>query len=324
MAEPLFIIGAPRSGTTLLRLMLNNHAALRGPHEFPLVHMAVDFFSDRGLGRIQEFLDRLYASPRFESWEIPRNVLDAALRRAPPTSVHGLLRTVFEIYVSQGGAVRYVDKNIGSLSILPEIRALFPDARFIHLVRDGRDVALSLRERPWGQYQLRPFPKRLLGHVSGGGQLWLDALSLVGRFKRLYGPKLLEVRYEDLVREPQAVLSRICAFLGLEFEPAMLEYHLKRDPTISEANLQANHSLLLKQVSSERASRYREALSGNELGLLNELLGDELRSHGYEVNSLAGWRRPPPWMVDLQGRSRFVTLAFQGALRRLRNHGRRR
>jgi hypothetical protein len=188
-----FVVGCSRSGTTLLRAMLDAHPALTVP---PESHFALAR-SPRALRRA------LRRDPWFALWGI-----DAPDLRG--LDVPAAVRALFAAYAAARGKPRYADKTPHYVSHLPLLAARFPEARFVHVVRDGRDVALSLLEVPWGPDDL-----------EGAAGHWRRRV-LEGRAAALRPDRYREVRYEALVADPEGALRPLCAWLGLDWHPALL------------------------------------------------------------------------------------------------------
>jgi hypothetical protein len=146
----------------------------------------------------------------------------------------------------------------------------FPGAQYVHIVRDGRDAALSMlamTRRP----RFNPARPRGLGDFAVA---WRRELRDARRFG--LSQPYLEVRYEELVAEPEARLRDVCAFLGLEYEPGMLEYHRREDPA-----LYSDHPRLA-QPPVRDARRWRDEMAPADVELFEAIAGDVLAEHGYE------------------------------------------
>jgi hypothetical protein len=156
---------------------------------------------------------------------------------------------------------------------LPLLDRVFPGAQYIHLVRDGRDAALSfvaMRRRPRFNWS-RP------RGTAGFACQWRLELEAARRFGGSVGPgRYLELRYEDLVAEPEPRLREVCAFFGLEYEAAMLEYHRREDPS-----LYADHPRLAEPPVRDTRS-WRRELRPAEAELFEAIAGDLLAELGYE------------------------------------------
>jgi hypothetical protein len=160
------------------------------------------------------FLAELGADQRFLAWGLPLDAVESALAEAPPADLADAVRRVFEAYSRSEGRTRWADKTPIYVLIMESIAGLLPEARFVHLIRDGRDVAASYASVPWGPRSFTTAATRWRRHVTAGR-----------RSGRVLGPeRYLELRYERLVEAPEAELARLCAFLDLEFTPQMLDY----------------------------------------------------------------------------------------------------
>lgn len=207
-----FVVGASRSGTTLLRLMLDAHPDLAIPPETHFVQRLVRKqrrWPDPAAGFVASLVDG-------DEW--PEFGLDPeALRRRvaalEPFDLGNALRVFYALYAEQFGKTRWGDKTPGYLNQMTTIQSLLPEARFVHLIRDGRDVGLSVAALPFGPKDLTDAPA-----------WWAERIGNA----RAQAPDLhayLEVRYEDLVTEPEPTLRNIAAFLDLPWTDAMLDYH---------------------------------------------------------------------------------------------------
>lgn len=207
---PFFVVGCPRSGTTLLRAMLDVHPRLAVPRES---HFVVGL-APRWFRRRSPTVEDVIAHRRFGALGVDADAVRAAVSRDQPRDYAALISTVFSTYASSRGKARWGDKTPGYLGYLPLLARLFPDAQFLHIVRDGREVAASLVEQRWG-------PRSTVD-----GAFWWRNKVRAGRRagRRLSPSRYLELRLEDLVEDPEEVLGRVCAFLGEEYAPEMLQY----------------------------------------------------------------------------------------------------
>lgn len=250
--EPVIIVGALRSGTTLLRLLLDHHPSIRCFAEFEEL---TRYLGDEGFPSVEEYRERLRTDRHARLKQLPfdgsgdyvraaRSFVSEAYRR------HGDGRPVFGFTVH------------ANIHRLPE---LFPNARFLHIVRDPRDVARSTIGMGW------------VGTVYHGAAYWRSAeenwSKLRDRFPRV---RFYEVTYEDLVRFPEATLSGVLGFLELPFAAEMLEIG---DTTTYEA------------PDPKYAQAWRKKLSRREIELVELAVGELMELRGYErIRPLA---KPP-------------------------------
>ena len=213
----VFIVGYGRSGTTLLRAMLDAHPLVAIPDEshfvVPMLYHRRRYERD-GFDR-ERFLGDLLRHYGFRGWGLPADHVRAAFREDPPGDVPAGIRRAFAAYAAREGKQRYGDKTPIHVLHVPLLAAGFPEARFVHVVRDGRDVASSYLEQSFG-------PR----NVVEAALRWKRAVRRGRRAGAVVGPaRYLEVRYEALVAEPEAALRRVCDLVDLAFDQAMLRYH---------------------------------------------------------------------------------------------------
>ncbi len=212
----VFIVGCPRSGTTLLRLMLDNHPSLAIPDESHFIVELHDPGRPTASGQLtEEILERVFGHERFERWKFnPAQVRQMAAITRPPTYSE-VIATVFGAYAAAQGKPRWGDKSPPYVKHIPLLAELFPRARFIHIIRDGREVATSLAAHEWGP----PTPVE-------GASVWQRQVRAGRRAGRqLPADRYLELRLENLIAEPERVLRGACDFLDEPFAPEMLDYH---------------------------------------------------------------------------------------------------
>ncbi|MDQ3877791.1 MAG: sulfotransferase, partial [Actinomycetota bacterium] len=210
-AEPFFIVGSARSGTSLLRLMLNAHPDIAVPSESRFI---VELWPGVDDIAVEEFLAELSEHRLFALWgisiEAVRSEIGVSRRCRYSDAVAGAYRAFAAVH----GKSTWGDKTPRYVEHIPFLAKLFPTSRFIHLVRDGRDVALSYANVPFG-------PKT----VARAALLWSQRVEMGIRDGRPLAPqRYLEVKYEALIAEPEPELVRLCDFLTVEFSPDMLDH----------------------------------------------------------------------------------------------------
>jgi hypothetical protein len=212
---PLFVVGAPRSGTKLLRDLLKQHPRLGIPDfeteflpRFEQQQGKWDLATDDGWAAFYAWATRFMYFKYMD--EQGRLISSDAWRAACPEPT---LQGAFEGLCRHDAAVPadgvWGDKSPNYRNNLPQIRALWPHARFVHIVRDVRDVVLS-SQNAWGKDPVR------------NAQRWMDEVGACRRWGRSFGDAYLELRYEDLIVDPEPHLRAIAAHCGLDFDPAML------------------------------------------------------------------------------------------------------
>jgi hypothetical protein len=242
---PVFVIGSPRSGTTLVRLILDAH-----PHV--------------SCGEETHFLRDLEAIVG-RRWEL---VASYGLERAWWLARIRDLYLAFQAEVlAASGKARWAEKDPTYTLHLGFIEELFPDALYVHLLRDGHDVVASFRDR-WGYRSAARAARTEWAR-------YVHAATALGR--RLDGSRFLEVRYERLVTDPEAEARRLFAFLGEPWEPTVLDV----DPTRHRATERYRRfSAGRRQAAGETATIYRSRVGAGRSSLDPLLRGLLRRRHG--------------------------------------------
>ena len=232
MTNPyLFIVGCPRSGTTLLQRIVNAHpqiAITPESHWIPHLYEKPWALSPEGL--IEHKLVReLGAHPKFARLGISRQELkrlEKLARNGQPLTYSRLVTTLLDLYGKAHGKPLVGDKTPDYVRRISTLHGLWPEARFVHVIRDGRDVCLSMREWP----KVHPKPGDFMtwkeDPVSTVAWWWGFNVRLGRDAGRSLGSGLYyELRYEALVARPQEQCELLCAFLGVPFNEAMLRFH---------------------------------------------------------------------------------------------------
>jgi hypothetical protein len=202
----------------------------------------------------------------------PRTIVDEILARTTAPTFAEIVRAMFERYAEQVGKPRWGAKTPHNVYFVPEIAADFPGARFIHLVRDGRDVAVEQLRSAFG-------PRS----VYAAAVLWRQTMAAgLGARAEVAVERWLDVRYETLVAEPESELRRILGFLGEDFDPDVLRH---QDSEIARRRAETrDHRPLGEPVSADYVGLYRRHLSLQDQGLFAGVAGGLLREQGYGVD----------------------------------------
>ena len=279
-----FIIGLGRSGTTLLRLMLDRHSHLAIPSE---THFILKF-SGASVATLQAepFIDVLISSPTWPNFDMSEAELRQAIANSGPFSVANGLRAFYRQYAARKGKPRWGDKTPPYRCAVMEIQQLLPEVRFIHIIRDGRDVALSYRGLWFGPGD----------DIEAQAHFWVDQILAVRRQAQTL-QYYQEIKYEDLVTDPEATLSMVCAHLDLIFEPDMLRYYEDASLRLSEvkqaygpggglsmeiSDFNAIHERTKHPPDIKRVGRWKREMPERERLSYEDIAGSLLRKLGYE------------------------------------------
>ena len=273
MLAPVFIVGVGRSGTTLLRLMLHNHPRIAIPYESHFLtkyHAKLAEYGDLSDSENARRLVRdILDEPNLKMWDHDFEA-DRVLGAVKEWSFPGITNAIYSDYAAKRGKERWGDKSayLGRIDIINEV---FPTAQFIHIVRDGRDVANSVMKLPWGPTD-----------ILRAADWWNEHSKLGRRMGSILGPKrYAEVRYEDLVENPEKELRRLCTFLGEEYSDEMPSYYKKSDEVIPEEK-KAQHYKIDKPPDPSRCYSWKREMHQCDVLLFNQRAAQMLGEFGYE------------------------------------------
>jgi sulfotransferase family protein len=284
--NPIFIIGTERSGTNLLRLILNSHSSIAVPHPphimklfGPIERLYGDLRDDRNFRRLIGDICRMVELHPYP-WEIKPD-RERVFRRAADRNLISVYFAIYDQYLAYSGKKRWACKSTFMIEHVPDILRYHPGARFIFMVRDGRDVAVSSKSSIFNHY-----------HVFYTAQRWKREQRLgLSWLSRLPADQILLLKYEDLIREPLNAAKGICSFLGERFEGAMLEHHRTAEAKKS-GSLCVSWENTSQPVISGNAEKFRKHLSKKEIRLFEAIAFNELGDLGYPLthprDSLAG------------------------------------
>ena len=283
-----FIVGMGRSGTTLLRLMLDAHSELAiGPEtEFaPEVIRAC-----RGDGATPaELMTLLREQRKWGDFDLDEAELERRFAAAPKLTGGAALRAFFQLYADGQGKPRWGDKTPAYVKRMPMISKALPEARFVHVIRDGRDVALSRAKRasdPASPAKAAETWRKRIGKAREAS-------------KRL--DHYLEVRYEDLITDTEPALRRVAEFVELPFEEGMLRYYERAGERLEEISRDlpaqgtkasrpgeeraAAHALAKEPPKPDRIAAWRERMSAEDVAAFEDVAGDLLAELGYPTGA---------------------------------------
>ena len=268
-----FVVGSGRSGTTLLRSMLHSHPVLAVARESSFIPRTAArrrrYQTDHGFDHEAFAADVCRLKTAREALGIDRRTLVALLEADPPADYADAVRSVYRWFAEHHDKQYGAEKTPDYVTHVELLAELFPEARFVHLVRDGRDVAAAYRDANFGPSQ-----------VTETAFHWRRQVTAGRRAGAKLGPsRYLEVRYEDLLDDPQSALSATCDFLGLEFDEAMLRYFEK--PVADLGSDRAHHTHV--GLPPTRGLRdWRRELTPAEVASFEAVAGTLLTDLGYE------------------------------------------
>ena len=288
-----FVCGVTRSGTTLLRLMLDSHPEVAIPGETHWVPKLIKAF-ERSKQSGEDAADLVIDHKRWGDFHLDGEELRERIVALRPVTAADAIRTFYLTYAEREGKSRYGDKTPGYVKEMRRIQRVLPEARFVHIIRDGRDVSLSHLRMNWGP---ESYPE--------SARLWRNRI----RKARKMAPSVnhyMEVHFEDLVADTEGALRRVCDFIELDFDPVMLGYYERagdrlaekarelprknRPNQTAEARLDS-HRLANEPPRMDRIGMWRERMTPEEVASYEAVAGDMLVELGYELDTEAGAAR---------------------------------
>jgi len=266
MAVPFFIVGSARSGTTLLRLILNAHADVAVPPESRFI---VELWNGNDEVAVHDFVDRLGSHHRFDQWDLPISAVRDEIGDTTRLRYADAVGAAFRAYARVQGKSRWGDKTPRYVEHIPLLANLWPEARFIHLIRDGRDVARSYADVPFG-------PKT----VGKAATLWATRVRKgITDGRALEQGRYIEINYEDLVDDAEGETKDICDFLELDFDPGMLDYTERARGSVLPRASMYNPNVTQKP---SRTRSWHESMPRSQVEIFEAMAGDVLAELGYE------------------------------------------
>lgn len=284
------IVGSPRSGTTLLRFMLDAHPELAIPPETGFLRLADSWLEGGGdiAERVFQDITTFPAeAPCWNDFHLSTEAYRRESEKLEKRNAAEAIRLFYRMYAARFGKPRWGEKTPLYCRCMASIERLLPEAHFIHVVRDGRDVALSLRSRFFS-------PGHDIETQAGYWRENVETARQTGKRRQHY----LEIHYEDLLRDTEAVLRRICAFIDLNFTHDMLLYYERAPERLREhlaryratGNLLISHEERLRQQAAtmrapdiSRIGVWRHEMSSDEIRRFQDVAGALLEELGYSL-----------------------------------------
>lgn len=270
-AQPFFILGAPRSGTSVLSRMLDNHPAIAVPDETKIFETFVPMLPLYGDLRDHHRLQRLVED--ILSWRWVRRLPDvpsaqAVLARVAAPTLGGVFAALLDEWAERRGKCRWGEKTPRHLYYWSDIEAAFPSATLVHIVRDGRDVALSQVKAPFG-------PKTM----AAAAERWVDYVQRIRAIgKRIGQHRYIELRYEDLLLEPKATMTRVLQHIGEPFDAAVMRFHENARPAGTDP---INDINIARPLQTANSGKWTSQVSKHDIEVFEAIAGNTLTECGY-------------------------------------------
>jgi hypothetical protein len=294
----LFIVGCARSGTTLLQRMVDAHPEIAVT---PSMHWISGYLKEHKVKRpddlvTPDLIHGLFENSRFARFQIRREELEKLSNSGASLTYSEFVSGIFDLYGKAEGKPLVGNKTAPHVRSIPDLHALWPEAKFVHIIRDGRDVCLSAINWERSSNLASRFPSWGEDPVTTAALWWEWHLRLGREAGGSLGPGLYhELRYEDLVAHPEKVCATLCAFLAVPYADAMLRFHegrTKTKPTLSAKNAWLPVTAGLRD--------WRSDMPTEDVDRFEAVAGDLLEELGYE----RAFERPSAEKVEYASRIR--------------------
>jgi hypothetical protein len=276
----VFIVGCPRSGTTLLQRLTNAHPELAVTHE---TRWIAPWYENRvgvsAKGYVTpELVERLPDHGRFKTLKIAPDDLARMYRDSAPVRYAEFVSMLFDRFAAHRGKRLAGDKSPAYVRSLPTLHALWPKAKFVHIIRDGRDVCLSVLDWQQGPRQFRTWTEDPITTTA----VWWDWNVRLGREAgRQLGAELYqELRYEALIDGAEEECTRLCSFLEIPYDGAMLRFHEGR--MSGEPGLDAKKAW---RPVTAGLRNWREQMTGDDVARFEAAAAPLLNELGYAAEA---------------------------------------
>ncbi len=285
---PIFIVGANRSGTTLLRLLLNAHSEIAIPDEinyfygFTKTEISYEAWTEPQLSaaEYEAFVDRFLDANRPKVRELDLSSVRAEILDGPQ-DFRRPYQVLLTRWAAHYGKARWGEKTPGNIYHSNILIDMFPDARFLHVVRDPRGGVASMQRVSFFSSDAT-FNALNRHKIMTHGRDWLA--------RAVPADQRMEVRYEDLVGAPQHTLGRICGFLETAYEPEMLRFHQNADRFMLDEAASTYNQTATRPISPTEAEKWRSQLSESEIAIIERVCADEMDEFGYApVGAALSW-----------------------------------
>jgi hypothetical protein len=286
MMQRVFILGNPRSGTSLLRLMINSHPALIAPPESGFLHWWFNKYHSWNLQNsnsatdIEQFVADLMTSKKFETWNINKLGLIEFIKLNKPKNYAELGSLIYLFWGNARNKIAsaIIDKNNYYIHHLRDLSNIWPDAKFIFLIRDGRDVACSYLDMQTLATQ-SPYKPKLPVNIEEIAREWsANNQNIYDFLEQRSKERWIMIRYEDLLVDTEMTLQKICLFLDVNYAEEMMLYYKTNDEPDSTLDWKKK---TLESPDASNIGKYKNRLKAEEIEVFNNIANTMLNFAGY-------------------------------------------
>lgn len=274
--SPVFIVGTPRSGTTLLRLIIDSHPEIAITPESSFLFRVPSLWNalypklDEP-GSVQAFIDDLRSLPQVKDW-LPKHICAEKLMgcKEELNTLSDFLDALFSYYAQTKGKLRWGDKSPKNLHAIDEIMDLFPSAKIVIMMRDCRDVAMSLSRAEFSR----------VSYISAAKRWQLDADIAIQNIQK-NSDQIYFLKYEDLLEDPDKIIKSLLDFLNLSEYPEILKIYAGHEDDVTHTK----SLLYMKPIQKDNIYKWKKYMSDQEVTDCEAIAKVGMEYFGYEVLS---------------------------------------
>lgn len=295
-----FVVGRPRSGTTLLRTLFDAHPNVNFPPECQFI---VNLYPKYGRtttwtkDKLLEFFKDLSEQWLFDTWKMDNDSLKSTLLQLVGSNSYGTIcKAVYLEYNSlfDKEEIKYIgDKNPGYAIYTHQLLKIFPEAKFIHIIRDYRDNFVSIRNV---DFEI-PIPSLVV-------QKWKYFYNKFNR-DSLKKPSVYKViNYETLALNPESEFGKLCDFVGIDYNENVFNFHQKKDDILKQypkGYIVTYHTSLLQKINTSKIGVWKKELSSSQVKIMDLTVGSVAEKSGY-VRKYKGFNFGI-WLLAMPGRA---------------------
>ncbi len=276
--QPVQIIGTQRSGSNLLRLLLNQFPGVTAPHPPHILQRFVPLLANYEdpdyQGNFYKLIDDVATLVELNPvpWHISFD-REEIMRRCETKSLYEIFRRIYERKAEQEKAGIWVCKSMTNVNYLNELERFDPKPKYIHLIRDGRDVSCSFQNAIVGDK-----------HIYNLAKYWKkEQDACLNIVDRVDGDRIIRIRYENLISRPEEEMNKVAAFLGVSFTKEIFDFY-KSSESIETARAGKMWQNLTKPILENNFNKYKNQLSREDILLFENIAGDTLKELGYVLD----------------------------------------
>ena len=275
--SPIFIVGMPRSGTTLLSAILNSHSQIAitpETHFCPKYLNTLSQASSQGRQTWEKAIYSFIMSYEISQFNFPHQVKEQLFEKFVhgKTTVPDIFSTLLQTFAKIHSKSIWGEKTPRHLEYVSLLKDWYPDANFVCVIRDPRDCSLSLSQVSWSK-----------ANIVSHALRWRNYASLSTRYQKYYCKNYYEVLYEDLIRFPSLTVSSLCHWLDIKFEPEMIHLYNKSALQLFNSNSEPWKTNTFNAIDAYNWGKWKQKMNYTDSTIFNVLCKKYMKMFNYEI-----------------------------------------